>query len=160
MPVDPSATTATVSDKKKYKVTPYSAKGYVSAKSALNVRSGPATSYKKLGTLKHRAKVTVTGKSGSWYRIKYKSGAGFITKKYIKITSVAKKKKTVYPFKAKVKIKSGKLYVRSGAGTKYKKVGTLKKNAKITVKSAKGSWYRITYKKKPAYVLKKYVKKV
>jgi stage II sporulation protein D len=144
----------------KYKVTPYSAKGYVTAQGSLNVREGPATSYKKLGSLKYKAKVTVTGKSGSWYRIDYKGDDGFIMKKYVKITSVTKKKKSVYPFKAKVKTKSGKLAVRSGAGVKYKKLGALKKNAKITVKGAKGSWYKITYKKKTAYVLKKYVRKV
>jgi SpoIID/LytB domain protein len=146
----------------KYKVTAYSAKGYVTAKSSLNVRSGPATSYKKLGSLKSKAAVTITGKSGTWYRIKYGSGSGFVTKSYIKITSAAKKKakKSVYPFKAKVNTKAGKLNVRSGAGTKYKKLGALKKGAKVTIKGAKGSWYKITYKKKTAYVMKKFVKKI
>jgi SpoIID/LytB domain protein len=141
-----------------YDLTAYSAKGYVKTKGSLNVRSGPATSYKKIGTLKYKAKVTITGKSGSWYRIKHKGDVGFVMKKYIKITSETKK--ASYPFKAKVNVKSGKLTVRSGAGTKYKKLGALKKNAKLSVKGAKGSWYKITYKKKTAYVLKKYLKKI
>ncbi|MDR1496649.1 MAG: SH3 domain-containing protein, partial [Clostridiales Family XIII bacterium] len=144
-----------------YKVTKYSAKGYVTAKTSLNVRSGPATSYKKLGSLKKKAKVTITGKSGLWYRIKYGDGSGFVTKSYIKITSATKEKTdtSVYPFKAKVNIKKGKIDVRAGAGSKYKKLGVLKKGAKVTVKGAKGSWYKITYKKKTAYVMKKYLKK-
>jgi stage II sporulation protein D len=148
-----------------YKVTSYSAKGAVSVKGSLNVRSGPATSYSKVGTLKHKAKVTITGKSGTWYRIKYKGGAAFVKKSYIKITSVTKnasgtKVASLYPFKAKVKIKGSKLNVRSGAGKKYKRLGYLKKGAKVTVKGAKGSWYKITYKKKTAYVMKQYLKKV
>jgi SpoIID/LytB domain protein len=144
--------------KAKYKVTAYSAKGAVTVKGSLNVRSGPATSYKKLGSLKNKAKVQITGKSGAWYRIKYGGGDGFVKKSYIKITSVAKK--SAYPFKAKVKIKSGKLAVRAGAGTKYRKLGSLKNGAKVTIKGAKGSWYKITYKKKTAYVLKKHIKKI
>ncbi|MDR0520110.1 MAG: SpoIID/LytB domain-containing protein [Clostridiales Family XIII bacterium] len=71
-----------------------------------------------------------------------------------------KTKKTAYPFKAKVKITSGTLTVRSGPGTKYKKLGSLKKNSKITVKGAKSSWYRITFKGKKAYVAKRYIKKI
>jgi SpoIID/LytB domain protein len=145
------------------KVTAWSAKGYVKVKSSLNVRSGPSTSDKKVGSLKYKTKVTVTGKIGSWYRIKRSGGAGFVMKKYVKITSAAKKTakaKAPYPFKVKVTIKSGKLNVRSGAGTKYKKLGAVKKGATLTVKGAKGSWYKIKYKNKTAYILKKYVKKI
>jgi SpoIID/LytB domain protein len=142
----------------KFKVSAYSAKGYVTASPSLNVRSGPGTSYGIIGSLKSNAKVTITGKSGSWYRVKYGGGSGYVTKEYIKITKVTKK--SVYPFKAKVNIASGKLTVRSGAGSKYKALGSLKKNKKITIKGAKGSWYRITYKGKKAYITKKYIKKL
>ena len=38
---------------------------------ALNVRTGPSTSYRTLGTLSKGAKVTVLGKSGSWRKINY-----------------------------------------------------------------------------------------
>jgi SpoIID/LytB domain protein len=156
-PGDPGSAAAPA----EYKVTKYSAKGSVTAVS-LNVRKGPGTTYKALGALKKSAAVTVTGKSGDWYRIKYGKGTGFVIKTYVKITKKATttSKKSAYPFKAKISIKSGSLNVRSGAGTKYKKLGTLKKNKKVTIKGAKGSWYRITYKSKKAYILKKYVKKI
>jgi SpoIID/LytB domain protein len=161
MPVDESAVKSEKKDTAKAKVTAWSAKGYVKTKGTLNVRSGPSTSKKKIGSLKYKAKVTITGKTGSWYRIKHKSGSGYVMKKYIKVTSTsASKKKSAYPFKAKVNIKSSKLNVRSGAGTKYKALGSVKRGAKVTVKGAKGSWYKITYKKKTAYVLKKYLKKL
>lgn len=52
-----------------------------------------------------------------------------------------------------------KLNVRSGAGTKYKKVGTLKKGTKVTVYSKKASGYsEIRFKSKKAYVMTKYLK--
>ncbi|MFJ8264772.1 SH3 domain-containing protein [Peribacillus asahii] len=58
-----------------------------------------------------------------------------------------------------VNIKSGTLNVRSGAGTKYKKVGSLKKGAKVAIYSnTKNGWSEIRYKKKKAYVATKYLK--
>ncbi|MDQ6595050.1 DUF4163 domain-containing protein [Bacillus salipaludis] len=51
-----------------------------------------------------------------------------------------------------------KLNVRSGAGTKYKKVGSLKKGTKVTVYAQKSSWSQIRYKEKKAYVATKYLK--
>jgi len=61
--------------------------------------------------------------------------------------------------KAFVNVKSGTLNVRSGAGTKYKKIGSLKKGAKIAVYSNTYSgWSKIYYKNKKAYVATKYVK--
>lgn len=57
-----------------------------------------------------------------------------------------------------VNTKDDPLTVRSGAGTKYKKVGSLKKYAKITVYSTtKNGWSEIKYKKKTAYVSSKYL---
>ena len=60
---------------------------------------------------------------------------------------------------AHVNIKSGSLNVRSGAGTKYKKVGSLKKDAGVYVYSqTKSGWSEIRYNKKKAYVMTKYLK--
>ncbi|MFB5285417.1 SH3 domain-containing protein [Peribacillus sp. Hz7] len=60
---------------------------------------------------------------------------------------------------AHVNIKSGTLTVRSGAGTKYKKVGSLKKDAGVYIYSqTKNGWSEIRYKNKKAYVATKYLK--
>lgn len=52
--------------------------------SALNVRKSNSTKAKSLGTLKKNAKVDVVGTKGSWSEIKYKSGYGWVSSKYIK----------------------------------------------------------------------------
>lgn len=44
------------------------------------------------------------------------------------------------------RVKVSKLYVRSGAGTSYKKLKTVKKNTKIKITGTKGSWYRVSVK--------------
>ncbi|KRF62748.1 hypothetical protein ASG99_23295 [Bacillus sp. Soil768D1] len=58
--------------------------------------------------------------------------------------------------KAFVKIKSGTLTVRSKASDKAKKMGLLKKGAKVSVSSTTDSGRsKISYKKKKAYVATK-----
>ncbi|RID86915.1 SH3 domain-containing protein [Peribacillus asahii] len=68
--------------------------------------------------------------------------------------------KTTSTEKAFVKIKSGTLTVRSGEGTKYKKIGSLKKGAEVAVYSTDNfsGWSKIKYKGKKAYVATKYIK--
>ncbi|NLO82604.1 MAG: SH3 domain-containing protein, partial [Clostridiales bacterium] len=57
--------------------------GIVTA-SALNVRSGPGTGYSRIGYLTKNAKVEIIGQSGSWYKIKFANGTGYVSSKYIK----------------------------------------------------------------------------
>lgn len=59
--------------------------GYVTA-STLNVRSGAGTSHSILGTLSKGTAVTVTGQSGNWYKISYKSKTAYVSKQYISKT--------------------------------------------------------------------------
>lgn len=65
-----------------YKVEEMSAKMYVTA--TANVRSGPATSYERLGHVDEGDAVDVTGIcENGWYRIKFKGGEGFVGGSYI-----------------------------------------------------------------------------
>lgn len=57
------------------------------------------------------------------------------------------------------KVTCSSLNVRSGPGTKYKRVGSLKKNTKVYPSSISKGWAKITYKSKVAYVSTSYLKK-
>ncbi|ALC89367.1 hypothetical protein AM500_05900 [Bacillus sp. FJAT-18017] len=57
-----------------------------------------------------------------------------------------------------VDVKSGLLNVRSGPGTKYKVIGTLKNKTKVTVYFIKNGWAQIKYKSKKAYVSDNYLR--
>ncbi|MFK2824113.1 SH3 domain-containing protein [Bacillus sp. B190/17] len=58
-----------------------------------------------------------------------------------------------------VSINSGTLTVRSGPGTSYKKVGSLKNNVSVTVYSqSKNGWSQIGYNNKKAYVSTQYLR--
>lgn len=66
----------------------------------------------------------------------------------------ASKKVTVYSVNAST------LNVRSGEGTKYKKIGTLKRNQVVSVKKTmKSGWYQINYSGKTGYVSGEYISK-
>lgn len=142
----------------------------------LNVRSNAGTKYKKRGTVAKGKTVTIKGtkkdkKGRKWYKITYKSKPGYIRSKYVKLKSTKSKKKKTKKTTGKVKayspnkkgtIKNGPLNVRSNAGTKYKKIGTVKKKATVTLTGEKkgtdkAKWYRIKHGSKTGYIHSKYV---
>lgn len=58
-------------------------KGTVTAK-ALNVRSGPGKTHKKVGTLKKGSSVTIVSKKSGWDKVQYKGHTGYVYSKYIR----------------------------------------------------------------------------
>ncbi len=125
----------------------------VTATSALNVRKGPGTSYSVIGSLKKNGKAEVVAESGSWYKIKYGSGYGYISKKYTK-DATESSETTV----SKTVTATSALNVRKGPGTSYSVIGSLKKNGKAEVVAESGSWYKIKYGSGYGYISKKYTK--
>lgn len=51
---------------------------------AANIRAGASTNYKIVGVVYRGAKLTVVGKSGTWYKVKYGNGTGFIAGTLVK----------------------------------------------------------------------------
>ncbi|MDU2197883.1 MAG: C39 family peptidase [Peptostreptococcaceae bacterium] len=59
-----------------------------------------------------------------------------------------------------MQVTTNSLNVRSGAGTKYKKVGSIKKNTKVKVYSISKGWAKIEYKNSKRYVSSQYLKNI
>ena len=55
--------------------------------SKLNVRSGPGKDYEALGSVSPGEALTVTGQTDSWYRIDYNGKEGYVSSKYVTISS-------------------------------------------------------------------------
>ena len=140
----------------------------VNIKTSLTVRKNASTSSEALGYLKNGSKVEIVSKSGSWYKIKYNKGYGYVYKDYIRETStsngnsnnnsnsgnsvnVATKEGVV------VNIKSI-LTVRKSESTSSEALGYLKNGSKVEIVSKSGSWYKIKYNKGYGYVYKDYIK--
>lgn len=112
--------------------------GLVSVSSgSLNVRSSNSTSSSVVASLGKGSYVTLISKTGSWWKVEYnKNKYGYCHSDYI--TAIEGNAATV-------KIQSGSLNVRSGAGTSYSVKDSLIKNETVVVLSTSGNWSRILY---------------
>ncbi|HSQ87894.1 SH3 domain-containing protein, partial [Romboutsia sp.] len=136
--------------------------------SSLNVRIGPGTNYSKLGSLKKDEKIGIISESNGWSKIDYKGKVAYTSSQYLsKQSETAPNPPTQTPKPdekpAEVKetkvVNTSSLNVRSGPGTNYSKVGSLKKDEKIGVISESNGWSKIGYKGKVAYTSSQYLSK-
>lgn len=137
------------------------------ALSSTVVRSGPSTSYSKLGTIASGTKVTLkaliskstTTVNPKWYRIVYNGKTAYV------VASSFKMLPTVLNYDPpKTAISTQSTYYRSGPGTSYSKLAPLTADTLVTI-SAKVTtydaskytkWFKTTYNGKTAYVVANY----
>ena len=133
--------------------------GTIKVSGALNVRSGAGTSYSVIGSLSNGANVEIVETSGSWYKIKYGSGYGYVSKDYVTVSSSSSNSgssSSTTTQSGTIKV-SDALNVRSGAGTSYSVIGSLSNGANVEIVETSGSWYKIKYGSGYGYVSKDYV---
>lgn len=94
-------------------------------RSKMNIRTGPSTSNKKVGTVNSGEAVYATGITGTWAKL---------TNGYYMSLSSCK-------FVAKT---TTSVNYRTGPGTNYKKKGTYSKGKVITIHSMKNGWAKIS----------------
>ena len=109
--------------------------GEITANS-VNLRTGPSTSYKSLGTLKKGTALTVLEKSGNWYKVTIRATdqTGYVFASYVKVTSASG---------IKGAINANGVNLRTGPGTNYKSLGTLKKKTAVTILGKSVNWYQV-----------------
>ena len=136
----------------------------------LNVRSGPGTSNSVIGSLKRGNSVAVKAKSNGWYKVSYGSGTGWVCGDYL---SVGQSSPAKAPAQSKPSSPSSSggsagrisgtggagVNVRSGAGTRYGRIGGLAEGASVTIVGQSGGWYQIRYGSGTGWVCGDYVKK-
>lgn len=143
----------------------------------LRVRSTASTSSSVLGYLTNNTEVSIVGSEGNWYKIKYNSGYGYVSKDYIKTTgssssgnsnnsstnnsgnsgnndsSSTQVNKTGYVYN----VSSGGLRVRTEPSTSSRVLGTLYSGNSVNIVGETGNWYKIKYNSSYAYVHKDYI---
>jgi stage II sporulation protein D len=143
---------------------PSTSMGEVKVNTSLNVRKGAGTNYAVIGSLKNGAKVEILEKGSTWYKIKYGSGTGYVHKQYIKIlsstpTNPSNPPKNDPPTHATPpqdkygRVTASKLNVRTGAGTKNKRVGYVYKGNRVKILATSGAWYKISYGNLTGYAI-------
>lgn len=104
----------------------------------LNVRLSPSPSGKVVTSVKNSTWLTVDSAQGNWYRVEYADGRyGWCSADYIR-----KYEKT---YEAQVALTSGRLNVRSGAGTSYSVIDKLQSGDSVVILYGNDRWSRILY---------------
>lgn len=105
---------------------------------AVNMRTGPSTSYKKMVVVPAGAKVTVHGfndiSSGDWYKVTYSGKTGYMKAEYVKVTG---SRFATYNFSSpSATLIKGKTVAVKGTLWSYYKISTVK----VGIKNSSGSW--------------------
>ncbi|WP_346936247.1 SH3 domain-containing protein [Clostridium sp.] len=137
---------------------------------ALNVRSSASTSSKIVGTLYKNSKVEILSTSNGWHKIKFNSGTAFVSSEFISNsnnTETTPGTGTVTPpevtppshtVEGKVAIvNADALNVRSGAGTSYGIVTTVRYGSKLPIISYTNGWYNVKVGNTTGYISCDYV---
>ena len=133
------------------------------AQISFNVRTGPSTSYAKIGKLAAGQVFQVTGKcSNGWYQIQYGSKTGYVSNKYLdKMEDGATDPQVIGT--AKVDTKSTKdpyLAIRQGQGTDNKKLDKAKTGTELQIladKSPVKGWTKVRYNNLTGYAYTKWL---
>ena len=128
--------------------------GTIKVSGALNVRSGAGTSYSVIGSLSNGANVEIVETSGSWYKIKYGSGYGYVSKDYVTINTRSIAENTVLREGTAVTLA---LKVRNESNYESTVMGTIAMGEKVSVLEDNGEWSKIEYNGKMGYILNEYV---
>lgn len=123
--------------------------GVVTAAAGLNVRTGPGSNYDRVKTLAKGTKVTVKERikiNGTYWG--YASG-GWICMDYVDVDGETNNNNTTTTTgNGNGTVTGNGLYIRSGAGTDYDTVGSLKKGDRVTIQETQTvdgvKWGRIS----------------
>lgn len=119
---------------------------------SLNVRTGPSTSYKVVGTLSKGTSVSLTGaKSGNWSQITYKGQKRWVAAGYLTSGSAITVKSTA--------VATCNMAVRSTSSSNYVRIATVKKGATLQLTGATRSGVtQVVWQGKARWVNSKCVK--
>ncbi|WP_197089886.1 SH3 domain-containing protein [Bacillus sp. FJAT-27916] len=112
---------------------------YVTA-SSLNVREKATTSSKVIGSVKKNAALTLLKKSGTWGQVKLSNGkTGWVSMSYL----TTKRPSTAASNLGTYYVTVSSLNVREKATTSSKVIGSVKKNAALTLLKKSGTWGQV-----------------
>jgi len=125
----------------------------------LNVRSGAGTTHSILGTLNQGATVAVLGDDGTWLKFSYKDKTAYISKKYTSMSgggSAPPGGDSSDSAAKETTISCDTLNVRTGAGTQFGKIGTVKRGQKVSYTGESNGWLNINFEGGKGWISKSY----
>ena len=107
----------------------------MTATTGVNIRSGPSTTAKIVGGLYRGQTVTAVSASGSWTKIRFRSGTAYVSSKYLKGGSTLPSSTT-----SQTRVTTTAVNLRKGPGLSYAKITVLPNGTAVTLtgKAARG----------------------
>ena len=123
----------------------------------LNMRSGPATTYGRIASIKNGGVVEVYDKGAVWSRIKYNGTFGYVMSQYLTFsdTRPSEDPDPVVPSgaKAQVTTTAGSLNMRAGMGKTHAVVTQIPQKAYVEVLTYGPEWCYVSYNGTKGYVM-------
>lgn len=116
-------------------VEPTTVTGKVNA-GPLNVRSAPSTSGAKVGQMASGTEVEILSSEDGWYQVVGGDLTGYVSAQYVTLDSQSAS--ITY-----IKVVEGPLNIRSGPGSSYDKVGSLRSGRVVETYGQENGWYKI-----------------
>ncbi len=134
----------------------------VYATTPINVRSGAGTKHGVIGSLNTGEGAEKLGTSGSWTKINYNGKTAYAFTKYLTTTapvggSGSSSSGSSSATGSVVTVTANGVNIRSGAGTKYSKLGQVTSGQTLPYLGVSGSWTQVTYNGQTAYISSQYV---
>lgn len=124
--------------------------------SALNIRSGPSSGYRVLGTVTRGTRLRHLGASGSWSKVAFRGGTGYAYSRYLRDAGNSTGGGNTNTATTRY-VTASSLNVRTGASTRYRSLGRLSRGQAVSVRGTSGDWSLITYAGQNAYVHSSYL---
>lgn len=111
----------------------------------LNLRSNPNTASAVVGQVNKGAKLTVTGKSGDWYKVQFGNQGAWVAGWLVSVTdTTVSRSATGNTVQGKVAaVTAASLNIRSGPGTNFDVAAKAKQGDKLPVLAQQGDWYQV-----------------
>lgn len=129
---------------------------YVVTATSLRVRVGAGVYHPIIGGVVEGQALQVNGIENGWYRITYKGSTGYVSSEYVRFVKDGTNVAPVAPTQTRY-VNVSSLYVRSGAGTQYKTLGSVKLGQKLEVSNEQNGFFQISYNGQTGYVSKAYL---
>ena len=128
----------------------------ITADPSLRIRQSRSTSSKQIGSIPKGKIVSVTDIQSNWGKVTYGGTTGYMYMQCTeKVTSTTSSSSNSYKITA-----DPSLRLRSGRGTKYTTLTTIKKGVTVNITDIQSNWGKVTYGGKTGYVSMQYVQKV
>ncbi|ATW25533.1 N-acetylmuramoyl-L-alanine amidase [Candidatus Formimonas warabiya] len=115
--------------------------------SLLNIRSGPGTTFAKVGQATAGQQFTVLEEKEGWLKIQLSdSSTGWLIKDYVKPALLSSNPESPKdPALGELVINGTQVNVRSGPGTTFSKITSFPQGTKVTAIDLKNDWYQISW---------------